>query len=167
MATSWLDLLPPKVSALDQNSFDTPRRTPLLNQGGAPPGIMRVSPRELRRLMQQSIANLTLVRDLDRFVDVVPVPYSLPIAGVAGGQLVLNAASPTKPRTHLVLCNYSAAGIVFIGVGGAADNATAYLRLVAGSQVILDVIPQNDIYASTDTAGAFGVFSYAISRLSA
>lgn len=165
MATSWLDLLPDKIKAFDQDTFDTPRRTPLLNQGGAPPGIMRVSPRELRRMMLQSAAALTLIRDLDRFVDVVPVPYSLATAGVAGGQLVLNAATPGRPRTHLVLCNYSAAGIVFIGVGGAADNATAYLRLVAGSQVILDVIPQNDIYASTDTAGAFGVFSYAISRL--
>lgn len=161
---AWLDLLPPKISRLDSGTFDPPQRPPLLNQGGAPPGIMRAGPREIRRMMLQSVANLALVRDLDRFVNVVPVPYNLPLATTT--QLVVQAADVSKPRTWLSLCNYSAAGTVFIGVGGPADATNAFLKLPFGTQVILDTIPQNDIFVSTDTAASFGVISYAISRLS-
>lgn len=168
MATSWLDLLPDKISALDKNTFDTPRRTPLLNQGGAPPGIMRVSPRELRRFMQAQ--QLMLVRDADRFFTGVTVPFVISAAGVAGAQLVVNAAEASRPRALLVIRNAStSAGTVFVGLGGGADINNAFVALAAGQSLVLDTgIPQNDIFISADTAtpGAptFGAATYGISR---
>lgn len=166
----WLDLLPDKVALLNRDSFDTPRRSGIPNQGGSPPGVMRVPPRELRRLL--STQGLTFTRDADRFVNAVPVPFVLVTPGAPGAFLVVNAAELSKPRALLVIRNATtSAGSVFIGLGGPADINNAFIALAAGQTLVLDTgIPQNDIYCATDTATAiaptFGVVTYGISRYS-
>lgn len=162
---SMLDFLPRKIQRMDGRTFDAPQRTPLINQGGTPPGIQRVAPRELRKVLANVGAPIPTFRDVDRFADLVVLPFTVLVVGVPGAVNLIT--SNTRKRIVTIFRNSSAsAGVLFVGYGIAADINTATLSLAAGEQAIFDaVIPQNDVWVSTDVAPTSGVMSYALSQV--
>lgn len=99
------------------------------------------------------------VREINRYPLITTLFFSLATANIP--QLVVN--EPDGTRIFLSVRNQAtSAGTVFVSFGtGALDNGSTF-SLVAGAQILLDiVIPQNDVYIATDTATSGVVVSYA------
>jgi hypothetical protein len=149
-------------------AFDAPTRNdPPLNQGGKPSGPQRLTGREFRKIQQFATGtgpSIQRVIELNRFPSIITVPFSLTTAGIAGAQLPVPA--PDRDRIFLAFRNAAgSAGTLFIGFSGKPDANTAVFSLVAGGQLILDVvIPQDDVWIATDTATTFGTVAYANSE---
>ena len=146
-------------------ALDAPTREPAVIQQGKPPGPQRLTRRELRRVESAAVTGgsppFTRVAEINRFPLLTVVPFSLTTAGIAGAQLIV--PSPANDRIILTFRNAStSAGMLFIGFGIQPDISNAAFSLVAGGQLILDVvIPQNDVWIACDTAPTFGVVCYA------
>ena len=163
--SNFLDFLPPREVAYE---LDAPtRNTPPVNQGGRPNGPQRLTGRQIRRLRLFSESGgppIQRVIELNRFPSIIPVPFSLTAIGSANAQLIVS--SPDRDRILLIVRNAAtSAGSLFIGFGAKPDVNTALISLVSGGQLILDtVIPQDDVWISTDVATTLGVVSYANSE---
>lgn len=158
-----LDFLAPKT----RPALDAPTRDARINQGGKPSGPQRLTGRQIRRIERAATGEdraIQRVIELNRFPSLVPVPFSLTTGGIAGAQLILPA--PDRDRVFLSFRNAAtSAGTLFIGFGAQPDVNNAVFSLVAGGQLIFDiVIPQDDVWIATDTATTFGVVAYANSE---
>jgi hypothetical protein len=155
------DFLEPRAPV----TLDAPTRDPAVIQQGKPPGPQRLTRRELRRVAGYAAASgappVTRVAEINRFPELINVPFSLATAGVAGAQLIVPA--PANERIILTFRNAAAsAGTLFIGFGVQPNVNNAAFSLVAGGQLIFDVVvPQNDIWIACDAATTFGVVCYA------
>lgn len=98
------------------------------------------------------------VREINRYPFITTLFFNLATANTP--LLVVN--EPDVARVFLSVRNQAAsAGTVFVSFGtGALDNGSTF-SLVAGAQILLDiVIPQNDVYIATDVAPSGVVVSY-------
>lgn len=135
-----------------------------INQG-KPSGPQRLTARQQLRVLQaQSGAapQVVQVHEVNRACDCIPIPFSLGVAGIGGGQLILSANS--KERTFLSIRNsIASAGNLFVGLNNIGDDTNASYAIPAGGILILDTgVPQNDIWLSCDGAITTGTLTYAL-----
>jgi hypothetical protein len=91
-----------------------------------------------------------------------PIEGSAPVSNAAAQLLLLQ---PQTRRNYLVLRNASpAAQNIFVAFGSQA-TATSALRLTPNQVVFLDPVPQTDMYALADAAGAR--LSWSVSTIAA
>jgi hypothetical protein len=99
------------------------------------------------------------VREINRYPRITTLFFSLAVANTP--QLVVN--EPDGSRIFLSVRNQAGSGgSCFVSFGtGALDNGSAFF-LVAGAQILLDiVIPQDDVYIACDAATTNVVVAYA------